>query len=164
MTARRATAADAEAIARIYNEGIDDRIATFETRHRSEADVRAWLAGQHIVIAIENGSRVIGFAVTHPYSSRDCYAGIAEFSVYVERASRGRGAGRLAVAEMVRTCEAEGYWKLLGRIFAENTASRTLFESLGFREVGIHERHAQLDGCWRDVVVVERLLGDAARD
>jgi L-amino acid N-acyltransferase YncA len=163
MIARRATSADAEAIARIYNDGIDDRIATFETRHRTAADIEGWLSGQQIVLAIEADARVVGFAVTHPYSSRECYAGIAEFSVYVDRGSRGRGAGRLVIGEMIRACEAAGYWKLIGRIFSENTASRSLVRSFGFREIGVHERHARLDGARRDVVLVELLIGEAAR-
>jgi phosphinothricin acetyltransferase len=158
MIARPAVPADAAAIALIYNEGIEDRIATFETRARDEADVLEWFDGRHVVVAIEDGERVIGFAVTHPYSPRECYAGIAEFSVYVERTARGRGAGQLAIEELLRRCEAAGCWKLIGRIFAENTASRSLVASLGFREVGVHERHAKLDGRWRDVVLVERLL------
>jgi L-amino acid N-acyltransferase YncA len=164
VIARRATDSDAESIARIYNEGIDDRIATFEVRHRTAEDVQSWLSGEHILLVIEKDARVVGFAVTHAYSSRECYAGIAEFSVYVERSARGQGAGRLAIAVMIRACEAAGYWKLIGRIFTENTASRSLVRSFGFREVGVHERHARLDGRWRDVVVVELLIGEGARE
>jgi phosphinothricin acetyltransferase len=159
VTVRTAAPADASAIARIYNDGMDERIATFETRHRSVEDIAAWFDARHIILVVEDAGTVLGFAVTHPYSPRECYSGIAEFSVYIDRASRGQGAGRLAVSELIRTCEAAGYWKLLGRIFSENTASRSLVRSLGFREVGLHERHARLDGRWRDVVLVERLLG-----
>ena len=85
-------------------------------------------------------------------------AGIAEFSVYVAREARGRGAGRVAMNALIDAARAAWLWKLLSRVFVENEASRALLRSVGFREVGIYERHAQLDGVWRDVVIVERLL------
>jgi phosphinothricin acetyltransferase len=83
---------------------------------------------------------------------------VAECSVYVAREWRGKGAGRVALAALIEAAEAAGFWKLLSRIFVENEASRRLVRSLGFREVGVYEKHAQLDGVWRDVVIVERLL------
>src|SRR3954467_3412061 len=98
MGARVATPADAAAIARIYNDGIDDRVATFETRHRSAEEVGRWLDGRHPVVVIEDdGGAILAFASTATYRPRDCYAGIAEFSVYAAREARGRGAGRLAM-------------------------------------------------------------------
>ena len=96
MKARAATPADAGAIARIYNEGIEDRIATFETRARNAADIAAWFDGIHPVVVVEDGGQVIAFASTSGYRARECYAKIAEFSVYVARARRGSGAGRVA--------------------------------------------------------------------
>jgi phosphinothricin acetyltransferase len=161
LTARRASHDDAPSIARIYNEGIDDRLGTFETRHRSADEVRAWFDGRHPIVVVESpAGGVVGFASTSSYRPRECYAGIAEFSVYVARASRGQGAGRLAIAALIDAAEAAGFWKLLSRVFVENTASRRLLASVGFREVGVYRRHARLDGRWRDVVIVERLLGE----
>ncbi len=158
MQVRAATLEDARAIARIYNQGIEDRVATFETRPRSADDVRAWFDGVHPVVVVEDGGDLLAFASTSSYRPRQCYAGIAEFSVYVARGARGRGAGRLALEALIMAAERAGFWKLLSRVFVENTASRNLLRSLGFREVGIYEKHAQLDGVWRDVVIVERLL------
>ena len=158
MFARAATPDDAEAIARIYNEGIQDRVATFETRARSAEDVRAWFDGVHPMIVIEDSKRVVAFASTSTYRPRECYAGIAETSVYVSRSYRGRGAGRMALEALIEAACGAGFWKLLSRIFPENTASRALVRKLGFREVGIYEKHGRLDGIWRDVVIVERLL------
>jgi L-amino acid N-acyltransferase YncA len=89
---------------------------------------------------------------------------VADFSVYVAREARGRGAGRAAVEALVRACEARGYWKLLSRIFPENEASLALCRSLGFREVGMYRRHARLRGEWRDTVVVELLIGEGRVD
>ena len=214
LRVRPATVADAAAIAAIYNQGIEDRVATFETRPRTAADVIAWFDGPHPVIVVERvapaapdgGGQddapgepvgadpagpgtigfaggpachsgmldrsphsgqpgvVVAFAATSGYRPRDCYAGIAEFSVYVERGSRGLGAGRLAMAALVEAATAAGFHKLVSRVFVENGASRALLRSAGFREVGTYERHARLDGAWRDVVIVERLLPDPADD
>jgi phosphinothricin acetyltransferase len=158
MKARPAAPEDATPIARIYNQGIDDRIATFETRHRTPEEVATWLDGTHPVVVVEDEGRVIAFAATSTYRPRDCYRGIAEFSVYVAREARGRGAGRLAMQALIEAAEEAGFWKLLSRIFVENTASRSLMKSLGFREVGVYEKHGRLDGIWRDVVIVERLI------
>lgn len=161
---RAAIPADAPAIARIYNQGIEDRIATFETRLRSPEEIGVWFDGVHPVVVVEEGGEVIAFAATFPYRSRECYAGVAEFSVYVAREARGRGAGRLAMGALIRAAEEAGFWKLVSRVFVENAASRRLLHSLGFREVGIYEKHARLDGRWRDVIIVERLIPPNLRD
>ena len=101
---------------------------------------------------------MIAFASTSSYRVRDCYAGIAEFSVYVARKARGHGAGTIAMRALIDAVGPAGIWKLVSRVFVENTASRALMASMGFREVGIYEKHARLDGRWRDVVIVERLI------
>jgi L-amino acid N-acyltransferase YncA len=153
MLPRSATPDDAEAIALIYNQGIDDRIATFETMPRSAEDIRRWFDGKHPIVVIEDTGKVIAFASTSTYRPRDCYSGIAEFSVYVAREARGRGAGRLAMQALIEAAERARFWKLVSRVFLDNVASRRLLESLGFREVGIYEKHGKLDGVWRDVVI-----------
>ena len=157
MKARPATRRDADSIARIYNEGIEERIATFETRPRTAGEIQAWFDGRHPIIVVEEGA-VISFANTSAYSTRECYSGVAEFSVYTASEARGRGAGTLAMKALMEAAEEAGFWKLVSRVFVENTPSRELLLSLGFRDVGIHENHARLDGIWRDVVVVERLI------
>jgi len=156
VIARAAAAADAAEIARIYNQGIEERIATFETRPRSAEEVAAWLSFP-VAVAEENG-RVLAFASCSAYSGRACYAHIAEFSLYTAREARRRGAGKAALLELMRLARERGFTKLVSRVFVENTASRALLAALGFREVGVHLRHAQLEGVWHDVVVVERLL------
>jgi L-amino acid N-acyltransferase YncA len=157
--ARQATPDDADAIARIYNEGITDRLGTFETRLRTPDEVRRWFDGRHPIVVVEQEDGAIAaFASTSAYRTREAYAGIADYSVYVARHLRGRGAGRVAMAALIDAARDAGFWKLVSRVFVENTASRKLMASLGFREVGVYEKHARLDGRWRDVVIVERLV------
>ena len=144
-------------LVQIYNEGIEDRVGTFETRPRTVQDVLGWFDGVHPIIVVE-GEGVIAFAATSSYRSRECYDGIVEFSVYVARNARGQGAGTVAMRALLEAVKPAGIWKLVSRIFVENDASRRLMASMGFREVGIYEKHAKLDGRWRDVVIVERLI------
>ncbi len=158
---------DETAIAAIYNEGIADRIATFETQPRTPAQVAGWVgerSRRYPVVVAERHGRVVAWAAASEYRARACYEGVAEFSVYAARDARGTGAGRAALAGLIAACEAAGFWKLVSRIFPENTPSRALCRRLGFREVGTYRRHGRLDGRWRDTVIVERLLGGALRD
>jgi phosphinothricin acetyltransferase len=159
---RHAGPDDAIAIARIYNQGIEDRGATFETTLRTPTDITSRLAETDrfpILVAEEEGI-LAGWAGLSMYRARACYAGIAEFSIYLDRTARRRGTGRQLLTALVDAARALGYWKLVSRVFPANTASRAVCRSCGFREVGIYEKHAQLDGEWMDVVIVERLIAE----
>jgi L-amino acid N-acyltransferase YncA len=162
---RPATRDDAEAIARIYNEGIRGRGATFETRERTADDVRAWFDDPRfpILVAEQHGD-VVGWAAASSYRVRACYAGIAEYSIYVASSHHGQGIGNLLMPAFLKALEQAGFWKVLSRLFPENAASRALCARHGFREVGIYEKHGKLDGVWRDVVIVERLLRPSAAE
>ncbi len=162
MQERAANLRDAEAIADIYNQGIEDRVATFETKLRTAQEIEGWFDGTHPIVLVEDtgSGQAIAFAAASAYRPRECYSGIAEFSVYVDRAARGRGTGRLAMEALIAAATEARFWKLVSRVVTENAASRELLRSLGFREVGVYEKHAQLDGQWRDVVIVELLLSD----
>lgn len=167
MNVRLATTSDAPAIARIYNQGIEERIATFETEPRTAEQIETQLAekgDRYPTVVVEREGVVVAWASAGPYRSRSAYAGVAEHSVYVERGARGTGAGRAALEGLARAYEARGFWKLVSRIFPENTASVALHERAGFRVVGVYRRHGKLEGRWRDCVIVERLLGDAGQE
>ena len=162
---RLASKGDAAAIARIYNQGIEERIATFETEPRSMEQVEAQLAergDRYPTVVAERDGQVIAWASASGYRSRPCYAGIAEYSVYVDREARGAGAGKAVLQALFEACEQRGFWKLVSRIFPENTASLALCRATGFSIVGTYRRHGKLDGEWRDCVIVEKLLSEAA--
>jgi phosphinothricin acetyltransferase len=164
-TARCARREDAADIARIYNQGIEDRIATFETEPRTTADIERLLderLGRYPAIVVERDGQIVAWGSAGNYRARPCYDPIAEHSVYVERSQRGSGAGRIALEALCAEAEQLGFVKLVSRIFPENVASLALHRKVGFREVGIYRRHGRLDGEWRDCVIVEKLLGEAA--
>jgi L-amino acid N-acyltransferase YncA len=163
ITTRLATPADAPAIAAIYNEGIADRVATFETEPRTPEQIAALLSNKgdtFPTVVAERDGEVVAWAGASAYRARPAYAGVAEHSVYVARAARGTGAGRITLNALCRLYAERGFWKILSRIFPENAASLALHEKCGFRVVGIYQRHGKLDGEWRDCVIVERLLAD----
>jgi L-amino acid N-acyltransferase YncA len=157
---RAARLEDAQAVADIYNEGIATRLATFETEARQASDVELWLAaGERLpVLVAEEEETVLGWARMLAYSDRQVYAGVGEVSVYVTESARGRGLGRALLEELQATARELGYWKLVGKLFTANAASAGLVRSCGWRDVGMHHKHSRLDGEWRDVLVVERVL------
>jgi L-amino acid N-acyltransferase YncA len=159
---RPATLAEADAVAAIYNEGIEDRLATFETRPRTAGEVRAWLDEDLPFLVALAGNDVVGFARVSPYSDRCVYQGVGEHGVYVARSARGSGIGRPLLEALCEEAERAGLYKLTSRVFTDNTASRAVHAAAGFHEVGVQRRHGRLDGRWKDCVLVERLLGDAA--
>ena len=164
ISTRLATPADAPAIAAIYNEGIADRVATFETEPRTSAQLEAQLrdkGDRFPTVVAEREGRIVAWASAGSYRSRPAYAGVAEHSVYVARSARGTGAGRAALEALCRAYAERGFWKLVSRIFPENIASLALHERCGFRVVGVYRRHGKLEGAWRDCVIVERMLDEA---
>jgi L-amino acid N-acyltransferase YncA len=165
VTTRPARQDDAAAIAAIYSQGIEDRIATFETEPRSAVDVEPWVAAMPTepMIVAERDGRVIGWARLLTYSDRCCYEGVCEYTIYVAREARGAGAGRALLEGLLAIAEERGAWKVIGLLFTSNAPSIALAHKLGFRDVGVYEHHGQLEGEWRDVLLLERLLGDAAR-
>ena len=163
LTIRAAGPEDAAAVAAIYNDGIAGRQATFETRPRAPEEIRDWFhRGLPFLVAEDGDGRVVGFARVTPYSDRSFYAGVGELGVYVDPAARGHGVGRRLLEALAAESERRGLYKLTSRIFTTNTASRAVHRAAGFAEVGVKRRHGRLDGEWKDCVLVERLLGDAA--
>lgn len=150
-------AADWPAAARIYAEGIVSGIATFETEVPSWV---AWNAAHHPAprLVLERNDVVIGWAALSPVSTRACYAGVAEVSIYIAEAERGQRWGTVLLDALLAAADQAGFWTVQAGIFAENEASLHLHLRRGFRVVGTRERIARLGGRWRDTVLLERRL------
>lgn len=159
VTVRAMTDSDVDAVRRIYAEGIATGNATFESSvPTGKALEKKWLPGHRWVAEVDG--QVAGWATLTAVSARDCYRGVAENSVYVGARFRGRGVGKSLMHKQVTEADAAGLWMLQTSIFPENRASIALHHASGYRTVGIRERIAQLDGVWRDTVLLERRLVD----
>ena len=159
---RPATAEDAAAICTIYNQGIEDRLATLETERRTPDERRQWMAARgprHPVIVAERaGMGVVGWASLNSFNARPAYNHVADLSVYIERGWRGKGVGRHLLERLVELGREIGYHKLVLAAFPFNPGGMALYERMGFRTVGTYREQGQLDGRWVDVIVMERLL------
>jgi L-amino acid N-acyltransferase YncA len=158
---RPANADDAAAICEIYNQGIEDRLATLETELRAPAERREWLEAKserHPVIVAEHEGQIVGWGSLNVFNARPAYRHVADFSVYVERAWRGKGVGRVLLERLIELAREHGYHKLVLSAFPFNTAGVALYERLGFRTVGIYREQGLLDGRWVDTIIMERLL------
>jgi len=151
---------DMSAICDIYNQGITSRKATFDTNPRTPRELAPWVSKQskYPVLVAKEGDSLIGFARLSEYSPRDCYQSIAEFSIYLADEATGKGLGTRLLTALLSEAQINGFSKLVSRIFTFNHASLSLCQKLGFRKVGIYERHGQLNGEWLDVIIVEKLL------
>jgi L-amino acid N-acyltransferase YncA len=145
-------------VAGIYAAGVETRNATFETAVPSWEEWDAGHLTRPRLVGVE-ADAVVGWAALSSVSARTCYAGVAEDSVYVAPGRQGRGVGRALLEELVARSDAAGIWTLQTSIFPENRPSLALHLRCGFRVVGVRERIAQLDGVWRDTVLLERRAG-----
>jgi L-amino acid N-acyltransferase YncA len=158
---RPAVEADASAICEIYNQGIEDRLATLETELRTPDERRQWLKSRgprHPVIVAEDAGRVIAWGSLNQFNPREAYRHVADLSIYVDRGYRGKGVGRVVLGRVVELGRELGYHKLVLSAFPFNAAGMALYERLGFRTVGIYEEQGLLDGRWVDTIVMEKLL------
>ena len=155
VTTRPVTEADMPVVLAIYEEGLATRNATFETKVPTAKQLRAkWLPEMAWVAELDG--EVVGWTAVMPVSGRDCYSGVGETSVYVTESARGRGVGKALLYTQVMEADRAGMWTLQTSIFPENRASLALHHSAGYRTLAVRTRIAQLDGVWRDTVLLER--------
>jgi phosphinothricin acetyltransferase len=160
---RPAGPGDAPAIAAIFNQGIGERVATFETRDQTPEGVAALLERRRVALVAELDDTVSAFAWVGSYDDAHAYySGVGEATMYVERGARRSGVGTALIGALADAAADAGFHKLVGKAFTSNEASLAMLQACGWRQVGVHRRHGRLDGEWRDVVVVERLVGEAA--
>ena len=162
VTTRAATTADLDAITRIYNQGIEDRIATFELDPKTEEQVADWLLGdaleRYAVIVARAGSDTVGWAALRPYSHRCAYAGVADLSVYVERNARGKGVGQRLLEDLEERAVRNDFHKIVLFALSHNSTGLRLYAKRGFREVGVFHEQGTLDGRFADVTIMEKIL------
>ena len=154
---------DASAICDIYNQGIEDRLATLETRLRSAEEQRGWLEARddrHPVLVAERAAAVLGWGSLNVFNSRAAYDHVADFSIYVARAARGAGVGRRLLDGLIETARVIGYHKMVLAAFEWNTAGMRLYEGAGFRRVGVYHEQGRLDDRWVNTVVMEKILSE----
>jgi phosphinothricin acetyltransferase len=159
---RSATKRDLDAVRRIYNEGIADRIATLDTEPKSADDMAEWWAnhtGRYVVLVAEDRSgSVVGWASLNPYSHRCAHRGVADLSIYVGREHRGNGVGSLLLGALERTAKANDFHKIVLFALASNTIGQRLYRKAGYAEIGVFREHGQLDGTFVDVLAMEKIL------
>jgi phosphinothricin acetyltransferase len=162
LAVRRATIGDLEAIRRIYNEGIEDRVATLDREPKSLEEIAQWWSthdGRYAVfVAIDDEERVVGWASLNQFSQRCAHANIADLSVYVARRYRGKGIGYLLLTALVRQAKIDDFHKIVLHALDGNENGKRLYRKSGFSEVGVFREHGVLDGRFVDVVAMERLL------
>ena len=161
VSIRPATLDDAAAICTIYNQGIEDRIATLETELRTPEERRQWMATRglrHPVVVASTGSQVVGWGSLNAFNPRPAYDNVVDLSVYVERGWRGRGVGRALLQHLLPLARTLGYHKMVLATFPYNEAGVALYRKMGFSPVGVYREQRRLDGRWVLVLIMERLL------
>jgi phosphinothricin acetyltransferase len=164
IAVRDAVPGDAFAVALIYNQGIADRLATLETEERTTEERLAWLEARgprHPVIVADVNGSLVGFGSLNVFNPRKAYDHVADFSLYVERAWRGKGVGRILLEALIDRARRIGYHKMVLSAFPFNPVGMALYRRLGFRVVGIYKEQGLLDGRWVDTIVMEKILAEA---
>jgi L-amino acid N-acyltransferase YncA len=162
MQIRDATVEDAAAIAQIYNQGIEDRVATLETVPRSPEERAEWMAARGprhpVLVAQDDAGTVLGWASLNAFNPRPAYDHVVDLSIYVGREQRGRGVGDALLGALTERARALGYHKMVLAAFPTNVPGMRLYERHGFTIVGIYHEQGMLDGRWIDVIVMEKLF------
>ena len=161
VAVRFASLDDAATICTIYNQGIEDRVATLETGLRDPDERRRWLSSRgprYPVVVAEAAGRIVAWASLNSFNPRHCYDHVADISVYVERSWRGKGIGRIMLARLIELGRSLSFHKLVLACFPTNKPGVALYERMGFASVGVYREQGLLDGQWVDVLIMEQLL------
>jgi len=161
LSIRKACEADLQSILAIYNQGIADRIATLESEEKEYAYIRRWFdehQGRYAVLVAELDGAVIGWASLNRYSNRSAYDGVADLSIYIERANRGKGVGKALLNMLEDAARAHQFYKMVLFTFTSNDLGQGLYKKCGYREVGVFHNQGILDGNFVDVMAMEKIL------
>ncbi len=158
---RKAHIDDLSAILQIYNQGIEDRIATLEQDLKDMSFITSWFEehqDRYSVLVAEINKQIVGWASLNRYSHRCVYNAVADISVYVGRSFRGKGIGTVLLQELEKEAKTNGFHKMVLFTFPFNQLGQSLYRKIGFREVGVFEKHGRLDDQFVDVMIMEKLL------
>jgi L-amino acid N-acyltransferase YncA len=158
---RLATEKDIDSIQMIYNQGIEDRIATLETETKDYSFIKDWFDkhnGRYQVIVAEEGNKILGWASLNPYNNRAAYLGVADLSLYISRESRGKGIGGKLLEAIQIIAKENDFHKIVLFTFPFNQLGQGLYRNKGYREVGVFKNQGILDGQYVDVMAMEKLL------
>lgn len=162
FSVRVATLEDIADITSIYNQGIEDKTATLETKLQTEKDMQQWFLKRDerykVLVVVDESSKVHGWASLNIFSPKSGYYGVADLSIYIRREMRGKRLGKMLLTELFRVAREEGFHKLVLSTFTENEAAQTLYKSLGFYEVGIYKRQGKIGDKWIDIMIMEKFL------
>ncbi|WP_251038390.1 arsinothricin resistance N-acetyltransferase ArsN1 family A [Paenibacillus albidus] len=161
LTIRQAISEDTESILRIYNQGIEDRIATLETETKDYSYMETWFKdhqGRFSVMVAEREGEVIGWASLNPYSHRCAYNGVADLSVYIDRSFRGQGVGSSLLESLHKVAKENSFYKIILFTFPFNQGGQGLYQKMGYRQVGVFEKQGIMDGQFIDVMIMEKLI------
>ncbi|UQZ37368.1 GNAT family N-acetyltransferase [Paenibacillus sp. PK3_47] len=161
LTVRQANTEDIASILRIYNQGIEDRIATLETETKDYAYMEAWFhdhQGRYSILVAESEGKVTGWASLNPYSHRCAYNGVADLSVYIDRSFRGQGVGSSLLQSLHKVAKENSFYKIVLFTFPFNQGGQGLYMKMGYRQVGVFEKQGVMDGQFMDVMIMEKIL------
>jgi L-amino acid N-acyltransferase YncA len=161
VSIRESNESDIKSILTIYNQGIEDRIATLETEIKDDTYMRNWFdkhRGRYKVIVAEDKGQIVGWASLNQYNNRSAYDGVADLSVYISRDYRGKGVGKKLLAKLESLAKVNGFHKMILFTFPINQLGQGLYRRMGFREVGVFKNQGKLDGKFVDVMAMEKIL------
>ncbi len=163
---RRAKIEDVSEITKIFNEGIEDGVATLETKLQTESDIMTWLENRDprymILVAENTDGEICGYVSLNKFNFKSAYTGVADLSIYIGRNCRGQGIGEILLDELSEEAKKEGFYKLVLNVISKNKRAQKFYEKMGYSLVGIYKDQGVLKGEWVDAIIMEKFIGDAS--
>ena len=159
---RKAKTEDVPAITEIFNQGIEDGVATLETRKQKEEDILAWLENRDprylVIVAEDQDGQVCGYASLNKFNFKSAYTGVADISIYIGRSCRGKGVGQILLEKLFQEAKDAGFYKLVLNVISKNTGAQKFYEKMGYQYVGVYKDQGMINGEWVDAIIMEKFL------
>ncbi len=165
---RHATEKDVPFITEIFNQGIEDGVATLETRVQKDEDIHNWLTNRDpryvVIVVLNNINEICGYASLNKFNFKSAYTGVADISIYIKRSSRGQGVGKILLDGLYEAAKKEGFYKLVLNVISKNKAAIKFYEKMGYSYVGVYKNQGMLHGEWVDMMIMEKFLAEGLSD